>query len=349
MNIRHIPLLPGIALSLGIAVAAVLLARNAWLQAHAIGALPLAILLGMLVGNTVFPRLASHSLSGALFAKQRLLQLGIMLYGFRLTFADIAHVGSKVAVIDALVLISTFLLAWLIGRRLLRLDAGTVYLIGAGSSICGAAAVMATEPVVHGKPDQVSVAVSTVLVFGTLSMLLYPALFHWIQAQQWLPLSPETFGIFTGSTVHEVAQVVAAARPLGDAATDTAVITKMVRVMMLAPFLILLSLHLARHPLPAAGPDMGSGKVTIPWFALFFLLIAGINSLTILPPRVIEQAVALDTLLLAVAMAALGLTTHASAIRNAGYKPLLLGGLLFAWLVVGGGGINWLVTAAMQS
>ena len=335
--------LSGILLSLAIATIALLLAQNQWFQKHAIGALTLSILFGILIGNTVFPRIEDRSMSGVLFSKQRLLQLGVILYGFRLTFADIAHVGLGGVMIDVMVLTSTFALALFAGCRLLKLDINTVILIGAGSSICGAAAVMATEPVVRGRAEHVSVAVSTVIVFGTLSMLLYPALSQWNQVWHLLPVSPEAFGIFTGSTVHEVAQVVAAAKPLGDAATDTAVITKMVRVMMLAPFLVLLSVYVARtRSAIAAEPTMA---INIPWFELMFVAVTGINSLAILPQPVVSGAINLDTLFLATAMAALGLCTHFTAIRKAGYKPLLLGGILFVWLVLGGGLINWSMMA----
>lgn len=337
--------LGGITLSLAIASASFVIAQINWLQTHAIGALTLAILIGILAGNTFYPKIAENSAHGVLFAKQRLLQLGIIFYGFRLTFSDIAHVGLQGATIDALVLISTFVIAWIVGRNLFKLDTNTVILIGAGSSICGAAAVMATEPVVKGRAEQVSVAVSTVLVFGTISMLLYPALFQWNLNWHFLPTSVEAFGIFTGSTVHEVAQVVAAAKPLGDAATNTAVITKMVRVMMLAPFLAALSIYIAKNKVAEDIAVSQKSKITIPWFALIFVLVAGLNSLHIIPKNIVAGAINLDTLFLAMAMAALGLCTHVSAIRNAGLKPLLLGALLFSWLIVGGTLINSSVMA----
>lgn len=336
--------LPGIVLSLGIAIVSLILANITWLQNHAIGTLTLAIILGIFLGNTLYPSIAAHCAKGVLFSKQRLLQLGIIFYGFRLTFADITHVGAHGALIDVLVLTSTFALAWVVGRKVFKLDTNTVILIGAGSSICGAAAVMATEPVVKGRAEQVSVAVSTVLVFGTMSMLLYPALFQWNLSWHFFPTSAEAFGIFTGSTVHEVAQVVAAAKPLGDIATNTAVIAKMVRVMMLAPFLILLSLYVARTQQSQIHLEATTKTpITIPWFAVIFVAVAGLNSLAIIPSNLVVAAVNIDTLLLAMAMAGLGLGTHFSAIKQAGFKPMLLGGILFSWLIIGGALINRLV------
>ncbi|HEY0562969.1 MAG TPA: YeiH family protein [Methylophilus sp.] len=336
--------LPGIVLSLGIAIVSLILANITWLQNHAIGTLTLAIILGIFLGNTLYPSIAAHCAKGVLFSKQRLLQLGIIFYGFRLTFADITHVGAHGALIDVLVLTSTFALAWVVGRKVFKLDTNTVILIGAGSSICGAAAVMATEPVLKGRAEQVSVAVSTVLVFGTISMLLYPALFQWNLSWHFFPTSTEAFGIFTGSTVHEVAQVVAAAKPLGDIATNTAVIAKMVRVMMLAPFLILLSFYVARTQQSQIHLEATTKTpITIPWFAVIFIAVAGLNSLPILPSHLVLAAVNIDTLFLAMAMASLGLCTHFSAIKQAGFKPMLLGGVLFSWLIIGGALINRLV------
>jgi uncharacterized integral membrane protein (TIGR00698 family) len=344
---------PGLALAGAVAAAAIEFGQLAWLQHNGISALTLAIVLGMVIGNTLYPRIAAASASGVTFSKQNLLRLGIILYGLRLTFQDIGHVGIAGVAIDACVLCSTFALSWFLGTRVFGLDRKTAMLIGAGSSICGAAAVMAAEPVVRGRAEQVTVAVSTVVVFGTLAIFLYPVLYHLNGQYQLIPMSPGAYGIFAGSTIHEVAQVVAAGRAISDEAANTAVIAKMVRVMMLAPFLIVLSAYLSRAaghsaaqaddaaPANSARP----GRIVIPWFALGFVAVAGLNSLALLPRPVVSVAIDLDTVLLAMAMAALGLTTHVSAIRNAGIKPLALAALLFAWLIGGGFAINIGVTA----
>ena len=213
------------------------------------------------------------------------------------------------------------------------MDHRTVALIGAGSSICGAAAVLATEPVVKGRAEDVSVAVATVVVFGTIGTFLYPALFHLNAAQGWLAVSEAQFGLYVGSTVHEVAQVVAAGEAIGPQAADVAVIAKMVRVMMLAPFLLLLSMWIAKG---SSQGGVSKNAITIPWFAVGFIIMAGINSLGILPKAVVENGIILDNILLTLAMAALGLTTHISAVRKAGTKPLILAALLFVWLLGAG-------------
>jgi uncharacterized integral membrane protein (TIGR00698 family) len=334
--------LPGICLTGAIAVLATVLCKSVWLQAHGISALTLAIIGGMLVGNTFYPRIAAISAPGVLFSKQILLRAGIVLFGLRLTFQDIGHVGAVGVLIDALVLSSTFILSWWAGTRLFGLNRRTAMLIGSGSSICGAAAVMATEPVVGATADEVCVAVATVVAFGTLAIFLYPALYHLNEQMHWVSISPFAYGIFTGSTVHEVAQVVAAGKAVAESTANTAVITKLVRVMMLAPFLVLLSAYLSRHSQEGSAAPAASASWThvIPWFALGFIAVAGFNSLAILPRAVVGTAINFDTLILAAAMAALGVSTQLSAIRKAGLRPLGLAALLFAWLIAGGFAIN---------
>jgi len=342
----------GVMLTATLAAAATELARIPWLQANGISVLTLAIVLGMLVGNTAYPRIESLSDGGVAFSKQTLLRLGIVLYGLRLTFQDMAAVGAAGIAIDGIVLTSTFALSWWAGTRIFRLDRTTAMLIGAGSSICGAAAVMAAEPVVRGRAEQVTVAVSTVVVFGTLAIFLYPALYHMNERHHLFALSSSAYGILAGSTIHEVAQVMAAGRAISDAAANTAVITKMARVMMLAPFLVILSAYLSR----GAGADAGSmpqsaqstRRIVIPWFAFGFLAVTALNSLRLLPAAMVDTAMLVDNFVLAMAMAALGLGTRVSAIRTAGSKPLALAALLFAWLIFGGTAINLIVTALVR-
>jgi len=348
---RLLGLWPGILLTGAIAVLASELAKSAWMQANGISALTLAIVGGMIAGNTVYPRISVHSARGVAFSKQILLRAGIVLFGLRLTFQDIGQVGVVGVMIDAVVLSSTFVLSSWAGTRLFGLNRRTAMLIGAGSSICGAAAVMATEPVVRGRAEEVSIAVATVVAFGTLAIFIYPALYHLNERTHWLSITPFAYGIFTGSTVHEVAQVVAAGKAVAETSANTAVITKLVRVMMLAPFLVLLSAYLSRKE--AGAPTLGAAPATpaqswrgvIPWFALGFIAVAGFNSMAVLPHSFVSAAIEVDTLILATAMAALGVSTQVSAIRAAGIKPLGLAALLFGWLIFGGFAINAGVSA----
>jgi uncharacterized integral membrane protein (TIGR00698 family) len=342
---EHLRPLPGLALSAALALIAIRLGTLGWLQAHGMSALTVAIVLGIFLGNTLYPQIAAQAAPGVVFSKQTLLRAGVILYGLRLTLHDIGQVGVAGVLIDALLLSSTFALAHFLGTRWFGLDRSTAMLIGAGNAICGAAAVMATGPLLRARAEQVTVAISTVVVFGTVAIFLYPALYdlnaHW----QMVPAGTRAFGIYAGSTIHEVAQVFAAGRSISPETANTAVITKMVRVMMLAPFLIGLSGWLARGRGTEADKPR---KLTIPWFAFAFVAVVVVNSFSTMSAAFVRSAIDVDTFLLAMAMGALGLTTHLSAIRKAGMKPLLLGGLLFAWLIGGGALINSFVAGLVH-
>ncbi|HEC58966.1 hypothetical protein LCGC14_0655570 [marine sediment metagenome] len=297
-----------------------------------LSALTIAIILGMIVGNTFFPRIAEQTSLGVDFSKNILLRAGIVLYGFRITFQQVMNIGISGICIDISVLILTFALAYYAGRHLFKLDKETVILIGAGSSICGAAAVMATEPVIKAQAHKVTVAVATVVIFGTLSMFIYPLIFPY------LGLSEQHYGIFVGSTVHEVAQVVAAGKAVSDTAANTALIEKMLRVMMLAPFLLLIGQLIANKKQSTLRSQRA--PITIPWFAALFIVVTAFNSVVDMSPWIHKILISVDTLFLTMAMTALGLRTHLGAIKQAGLKPILLGLLLFVMLTIGGYYIN---------
>ncbi len=316
---------------------------DTWSNGRIVGlsSLTLAILLGMVLGNSIYPKFAPHLADGVGFAKGQILRLAIMFYGFKLTLTEVASVGIPAVMSDAIVLTSTFLLTYWLGTKWLKVDKETTLLIGAGASICGAAAVIAAEPVVKAEAHKVTIAVATVVVFGTIAMLLYPFLYHLGWLQIWL--SPQDYGVYTGSTIHEVAQVVVAGNAVSAEVGDTAIVTKMIRVMMLAPFLLILSFALTKS-------DNSNGKklsvmsrvkqVKVPWFAFIFILIVLLHTWLPMSELVELTMVRLDDILLTMAMFALGLTTHLSAIKQAGAKPLILGAIMFAWLIVGGGLIN---------
>jgi uncharacterized integral membrane protein (TIGR00698 family) len=330
----------GIALAGAIAVAGMIAARMPWVQHLGLSALTLAIVFGLVAGNTFFPAIAVRMAAGVDFSKSTLLRAGIILFGLRITFQQIEAVGWTGVVIDALMVVLTFVIAVLLGTRVFRLDRQTSMLIGAGSALCGAAAVLATEPVVRAEAHKVSVAIATVVVFGTLGMFAYPLLFPY------LGMSEHAYGVFTGSTVHEVAQVVAAGRSVSEPAAAAAVIEKMLRIMMLAPFLLVLSgvRHDGRAGVHADGHTAGRAPIIIPWFAVLFIVASAVNSLHFLPAKLVAMLIDVDTVLLATAMAALGLRTHVGAIRQAGLRPLLLAAALFVFLVFGGYAINRSVT-----
>lgn len=286
----------------------------------------IGILLGMLYANSLRNRLPETWVPGILFCSKQILRAGIVLYGFRLTFQSVAAIGTPAIGIDAIVVVGTILLGILLDR-LLKMDSDLALLTSTGSAICGAAAVLGAEPVVKAEPHKTAVAVSTVVIFGTISMFLYPALWR----AGMLDLSPEQMGLYTGATLHEVAHVVGAGNAMGETIADSAVIVKMIRVMMLAPVLLVMGLLLSRK----RGSPKGT-KITIPWFAFGFLAIIGFNSLNLLPATVVNGINSFDTFLLTMAMTALGTETSIEKFKRAGAKPFLLAALLYVWLLGGG-------------
>lgn len=328
---RRLSLPLGLGLVAGIAALAFALAQQAWFSAHGVGVLALAIVLGIALGNTVFPSIAGHCHAGVDFARSRLLRIGVVLFGFRISLDAMLSIGWPGLLVDLIVVISILSLALWAGPRWFKLDRQSALLIGVGSAICGAAAVVACEPILRAPAHKTAVAVATVVVFGTLAMFLYPML------QLWLALPPEHYALYVGSTVHEVAQVVVAAGVVPGGA-ELALVEKMFRVVLLVPVLFWLVWTEQRR-----GEQSNRQRVALPWFALMFLLAIACNSLITLPAAWQRNLQTLDTLFLAMAMAALGLRTHFSSIRRAGSASLALAGLLFAALVVGGGLLNWLL------
>ncbi|HUP04705.1 MAG TPA: putative sulfate exporter family transporter, partial [Bryobacteraceae bacterium] len=188
----------------------------------------------------------------------------------------------------------------------------------------GAAAVLATDRVIESESHKVSVAVATVVLFGTLAMFLYPALYPHTG------FTERQFCVYTGATVHEVAQALAAGRAVSQAASDTAVITKMLRVLLLAPVLLILS-RLRRRTDGAA-----SGRIKFPWFVFWFGAVIVAQSLAPLPAPARAHLIDLDTVLLSSAMFALGVGTRWGQMKQAGLRPLLLATVIFVGLVSGG-------------
>lgn len=295
----------------------------------------IGIILGMIYANSLRNNLPETWVPGILFCSKKILRLGIILYGFRLTFQDVAAVGVQAVAIDAIVVIVTILGGVWLGR-IMKMDRGIALLTSIGSGICGAAAVLGAESTIRSKPYKTAVAISTVVIFGTISMFLYPVLYR----NGMLDLTPGQMGLFTGATLHEVAHVVGAGNAMGGDIADTAVIVKMIRVMMLVPVLLVLGYAVAmsgaRRRVRRRGGAGSRGKVAVPWFALGFLCVIGFNSLDLLPAGVVEFIDTFDTFLLTMAMTALGAETSIDKFRKAGAKPFMLALALYAWLFVGG-------------
>ena len=303
------------------------------------------IILGMLYANSLRNHLPDTWVPGIQFCTKQVLRTGIVLYGFKLTLQSVIAIGLPAIFIDLIIVIITILLGILLGKWL-KMDKDLALLTSTGSAICGAAAVLGAEPVVRCEGHKTAIAVSTVVIFGTISMFLYPIMYR---SGLLDGLNNTAVAIYTGGTLHEVAHVAGAGNAMDP--TDelgiagTATITKMIRVMMLAPVLVVMSLILAkyRESVVIDGKKV-KNKVTIPWFAFYFIGIICLN--TLLQGLFDAQSVKeiplngaieyIDTFMLTMAMTALGTDTSFDKFKQAGAKPFLLAFMLFVWLVIGG-------------
>jgi len=283
----------------------------------------LATLIGMALHN-VFGTPA-WAKPGVAFSLRRVLRLGIILLGLQLMASQVTQVGLAGVAVIAATLVATFIFTKWLGRQI-GVDAKLAELIGAGTSICGASAVIATNTVTRGSDEDVAYAVACVTVFGSLSMLLYPLL------PGLLHLSPAAFGLWSGASIHEIAQVVAAAFQDGAHSGEVGTVAKLTRVMMLAPVVITLGIIAVRRAAHATGKSASRAAPPMPWFVLGFIAMVILNSVVTIPVAPKAWIVLGTTFLLSMALAAMGIATDFRKLRAEGVKPLLLAAA--AWVFI---------------
>lgn len=305
-------LLPGLAIVLAIAVLATMLRRVPGLSM--LSPLMLAVLVGMALGHLYSP--PPPCLPGIGFAGRRILRFAIVLLGLQLSASQIIEIGLDGILIVTCVVATTYIVITWLGARL-EVDARLTGLLAAGTSICGASAVAAMSTVNQASDEDVTYAMATVTVFGTVLMFLLPTAGHA------LDLDERAFGVWAGASIHEVAQVTGAAFQYGNAAGETGIILKLTRVMMLAPLVVIVGvwLHRCRPVMSDAAPP------AFPLFVLGFGAAAAVNSLVSLPIDIRASILSVTTFLMSMALAALGLQAHVSRLKAKGMRPLALGAL----------------------
>jgi uncharacterized integral membrane protein (TIGR00698 family) len=313
-------LLPGLLLSAAIAGAGFGLRQLPGLTLFS--PMILAIVAGMAFHNLIGT--PGRAKAGVTFSMRRILRLAIVLLGLQLTAAQVVEVGARGLGVIVLTLVSTFLVTTWLGR-LLGVERKLTELIAAGTSICGASAVIAANTVTRAPDEDVAYAVACVTVFGSIAMFTYPLL------QGLLALDAHAYGLWSGASIHEIAQVVAAAFQGGKDAGDFGTIAKLARVTLLAPVVLtlgLLAARRARHD----GHSHRAARTPVPWFILGFIALVGVNSMITVAADIRAGIVTATTFLLSMALAAMGLETDFAKLKAKGLRPLLLG--LFAFLFI---------------
>jgi len=314
-------LVPGLLLTVTIATAAFVLRNLSGITA--LSRLIISIVLGLAYRNTFGTSPVFRP--GVAFSMRRILRFAIILLGLQLSLSQILEVGGAGLAIIASTLAATFLFTLWLGRRL-RVDRKLAELIAAGTSICGASAVVATNTVTRASDEDVAYAVGCVTVFGSASMLLYPAL------QGLLQLTPHAFGLWAVASVHEIAQVVAAAFQNGTDSGNFGTIAKLSRVMLLAPMILALGWFSAGKRRANSKQAATRQSLPVPWFVRGFVTMMLFNSLDLIPQLDKAYLVQTTTFLLAAALAAMGLETNVGKLRAKGWRPLLVGA--GSWLFI---------------
>lgn len=281
----------------------------------------LAIAFGLAFHNLVGTPAAAHA--GVGFAMRRILRFAIILLGAQLTLTQVRAVGLAGLAVILLTLSSCFVFTKGLGHWL-KVDRKLAELIAAGTSVCGASAVIAVNTVTDGPDEDVAYAVACVTVFGAIAMFCYPLL------PGLLHLTPKAFGLWAGASIHEIAQVVAAAYQDGPVSGDFATIAKLTRVMMLAPLVVGLSFYARRRGAARRG------AAPLPWFVLGFIALMVANSVWPLPVMVKAPLAQVTSFLLALALGAMGLQTDIGKLRAKGLRPLLLGFFAFLFVAIVG-------------
>lgn len=286
-----------------------------------------AIFLGMLFAS--FVEVPANASAGVRLMGKSVLRVTVALLGFQLTLAQVMMVGLSGMTALALIIVGTYLVT-LAAARLLGVDMSLARLIGAGTAICGASAVAAADSVRSGPEENVAYAIGCVTLFGTVSMLLYPV----IGAA--MGLEPHVFGFWTGSSIHEVAQVVATGFQYGVDAGETGVVVKLARVLLLAPLLIGIAALASSRSGKGSGGGLSVTQV-IPVFVAGFILAMLASSFGLVPETLRKILVQATPILLTASLAALGLGTSFRSIRTKGVRPLLVAA--FATLFIASAGL----------
>lgn len=303
-------LAPGLAVCLAIAALSIIIRDMTGIAA--LNPVVVALVLGVGLG-AVMGRPAALK-PGISYAVRPVLRAAIVLLGFQVTLGMLASLGLGALVLAFLVVGLTLPFTIWLGR-VMGVDPKLSLLIGTGTAICGASAIVAANQVARGRDEDVTYALAVITLCGTVALILFPYL------GELMGMSANTYGLWAGAAIHEVVQAVGAAAAGGPEAAQTGTVMKLARVFLLAPAVLALGWWVAR----SAGGAAGQVKAPVPWFAFGFLGLVVLGSTGLVPNEAVELSRFLVPLMLAASVAALGFSTDLRALRARGVAPLALG------------------------
>ncbi|MDH4129821.1 MAG: YeiH family protein [Spirochaetota bacterium] len=283
--------------------------------------------IGMLIRNAFI--LPQEYKPGILFSLKPVLRFAVALLGVRITFNQILGLGWEGIIIAIIPLILTLLIAIWLGR-LLKISSGITMLIGTGTAICGASAILTAGTTMKSKDEDIIIAISSITAFGTLSMIVYPLLLSY----NILPINEIQYGYWAGSSIHEVAQVVTAAFAGGPKAGEIGIMVKLTRVVALIPVAFILSYFVNRGSFGHKASSDSKSNVAFPVYLLGFVLMVILNSYGFFSESGKKWIELFDMFLLTMAMAAMGLEVDIKRLVKVGFRPLILGIIITLFISV---------------
>ncbi|HIW37519.1 MAG TPA: putative sulfate exporter family transporter [Candidatus Jeotgalicoccus stercoravium] len=301
------PFFFGIVFTLIIALISMALVKLPVLSS--IGALAVALIIGIIYRQ--FLGYPEYIRPGITFSAKKLLRFAIILYGFKLNLQLILSDGWIMLLLGALVIFLSFALMHIMNKFMKGNDS-IMFLLAAGTGICGAAAISAVSSITKSKEEDTAIAIGLISVVGTVGALIYTFLGPVFDMQN------TVYGVWSGLSLHEIAQVVLAGGAGGDDGMAMALLSKLSRVFLLIPvsFIIMYFVAKKQH-------SKTEEKVDIPYFLIFFILVAILNSFVAIPTGLRDFIDQFTTLLMVMAMVGLGLSVSLRSIREKAMKPLL--------------------------
>lgn len=313
-------LLPGVMLSLAVAIIAKLL-ENVEEAAglHFIGASVIALFIGMIVH--LFRKPSKKTAPGIKFTSKKLLKFAIILLGASLNIVTVLEVGKFSLIVMVFTLATCFGLGAVIGKAL-GLNWKTSTLINAGTGICGGSAIAAIAPVIDADDMDIAYGMSATFLFDTIMIILFPLL------GRWMGLSDAAFGLWAGTAVNDTSSVVATGYAFSEAAGDFATMVKLTRTLAIIPAVLVfaaINLHIKKKEQAENASVNVSVKSIFPWFILGFLAMSAFASLNLIPVELVTVLKEISKFLMIAALAAIGLNTDFKSLCRSGAKPMLHG------------------------
>lgn len=312
-------MIPGLVLALVVALVATLFGT----ALPIVGGPVFAIVIGVALAST--GRLPAAILPGVRLASRTLLQWSIVLLGANLSVAELARGGARSLPVMLGTFVIVMTLAFVIGKAL-GLDRDVRRLLGVGTAICGGSAIAAVSGIIEADEGDVAYALGAVFLFNVIAVVAFPLLGHAMH------LSQQAFGLWAGTAVNDTSSVVATAFSYGTDAGNAAVIVKLTRTLLIVPVVLFYAAKRMRM-LRAEGRKV-NWLATVPWFVLWFLLLAVVNSLGWIPAAAHVPLGHAALFAIVVALAGVGLSSDIRKMLAAGVRPLLLGALLWVSIAV---------------